>query len=542
MVSSVGRDRICLLRAVSGASDTLALRRTLERAIGPASLRPRGLAPHAIVCVRRLRMNDGIGRAGEWPARLESHVEDAVARAAHPFMEIVPANAPAVVFRDESEMLACLARDWHDRDAWWWRGLVGRDADKGLVHRRLLNAPELMPAIVSRLAERGAAADVVGALPVGVCTALRNAVTQAFALPVATPAWDVDPATRDAHESTDHLQAEHRALRVIHSVIEDAGCIEALAAMREEPRHLLVLCLMIVRAPALVRSSLCYRLLARRDTWHRSASGREVALPRAPEQSARDTPGTSAVGTTVREAGRAAFEQQHAEAIDLTPTQRIGQTRRDSGMGVAQTTSTLAPPSDATSESSPAMALAALPTPPSAVALAPLGSGYAGVFYLVNVLLHMEVYADFANPARPTVPVPLGDLLALIGVQCCGLALRHDPIWRVLATIAGRHEQQAPRRTFRAGVVRRRDVRAFDRWFANLLTRMTERLARALAMPPADTLAYLCARRGTLGLTDARLDVHFPLAEHPLAIRMAGLDRDAGWVPAAGRIIEFHYD
>jgi len=37
------------------------------------------------------------------------------------------------------------------------------------------------------------------------------------------------------------------------------------------------------------------------------------------------------------------------------------------------------------------------------------------------------------------------------------------------------------------------------------------------------------------------LDLFFELSEHPLEIRLAGLDRDPGWVPAAGRFVRFHY-
>jgi hypothetical protein len=37
------------------------------------------------------------------------------------------------------------------------------------------------------------------------------------------------------------------------------------------------------------------------------------------------------------------------------------------------------------------------------------------------------------------------------------------------------------------------------------------------------------------------VDVHLSLADLPLAIRVAGLDRDAGWIPAAGRDLRFHF-
>jgi hypothetical protein len=39
-----------------------------------------------------------------------------------------------------------------------------------------------------------------------------------------------------------------------------------------------------------------------------------------------------------------------------------------------------------------------------------------------------------------------------------------------------------------------------------------------------------------------RLDLHFPLAELPLAVRLAGLDRDPGWIPAVGCDVRFHFD
>jgi hypothetical protein len=39
-----------------------------------------------------------------------------------------------------------------------------------------------------------------------------------------------------------------------------------------------------------------------------------------------------------------------------------------------------------------------------------------------------------------------------------------------------------------------------------------------------------------------RLDAHFSLAKHPVELRVAGLDRDPGWVPAGGRSLHFHYD
>jgi hypothetical protein len=42
-------------------------------------------------------------------------------------------------------------------------------------------------------------------------------------------------------------------------------------------------------------------------------------------------------------------------------------------------------------------------------------------------------------------------------------------------------------------------------------------------------------------VTATRLDIMLRLDELPIQIRLAGLDRDPGWVPAAGRTIAFHF-
>ena len=45
-----------------------------------------------------------------------------------------------------------------------------------------------------------------------------------------------------------------------------------------------------------------------------------------------------------------------------------------------------------------------------------------------------------------------------------------------------------------------------------------------------------------MSVSETRLDVTFALARLPLEVRLSGLDRDPGWVPAAGRRVAFHYE
>jgi hypothetical protein len=54
-------------------------------------------------------------------------------------------------------------------------------------------------------------------------------------------------------------------------------------------------------------------------------------------------------------------------------------------------------------------------------------------------------------------------------------------------------------------------------------------------------VALLLRRAARVFVTASHLDVAFSLDGLPIDIRLAGLDRDPGWVPAAGQFIRFHY-
>ena len=65
---------------------------------------------------------------------------------------------------------------------------------------------------------------------------------------------------------------------------------------------------------------------------------------------------------------------------------------------------------------------------------------------------------------------------------------------------------------------------------------------RALGLENArEAVATLIERRGTIHVESDRVEIAFALDAHPLAIRLAGLDRDPGWIPAAGRSIGFRF-
>jgi hypothetical protein len=154
------------------------------------------------------------------------------------------------------------------------------------------------------------------------------------------------------------------------------------------------------------------------------------------------------------------------------------------------------------------------------------------VFYLVNLAIQFEIYGDFTQPADRNPEVPLGRLLARIAERACGEAIREDAIWPALARLAGDGEELS---ALESGS-------PIDRAIDGMRPDLEGLAARALDLPQGAALEFLCRTSGRVLIGRTRLDVFFALASHPIAIRIAGFDRNPGWVPAAGRVISFHYD
>jgi hypothetical protein len=83
------------------------------------------------------------------------------------------------------------------------------------------------------------------------------------------------------------------------------------------------------------------------------------------------------------------------------------------------------------------------------------------------------------------------------------------------------------------------DVAAVRRALPGLRTRLVLALGLRDARRLAGVLLRLPAR---VHAGPERIDVHFALQQLPLPVRMAGLDRDPGWIPAAGRDLRFHFE
>ena len=84
---------------------------------------------------------------------------------------------------------------------------------------------------------------------------------------------------------------------------------------------------------------------------------------------------------------------------------------------------------------------------------------------------------------------------------------------------------------------------SLERWFGWLLPFVKARLSRAMGWMPDESMGpRLLGCHARLAVTATHLDLFLSLQELPIEVRLAGLDRDPGWVPAAGRTVKFHFD
>jgi hypothetical protein len=153
-----------------------------------------------------------------------------------------------------------------------------------------------------------------------------------------------------------------------------------------------------------------------------------------------------------------------------------------------------------------------------------------GLLFLLNVALADGLYGDFTRPATPGIPLSPWDLLAVAGPHLLGRPAADDPVWDLLSALAGRDRPRSPR-----------VPRAMRRWVRRRTDRWRAELAAGLDCPPAHAGPLVLQLAAVIDATATRVDAEFDLAALPVAIRLAGLDRDPGWIPATGRTIHFHF-
>jgi hypothetical protein len=670
-VTAGGTTTLRRVRIRAGGRDRLLARLRAGRVLGAGVLRPPGLAPASVLCVRRftdprpgtLRLDAGTIRPPpEWEEAVAGALDRVLREAARPAREAVPASANAVLFADRGELLACLAADWLSGDfasRWWWPGIVGPEAARPATAPRLaaagdgvralvldtwFAAPRYVAAAIELLAARGQAVAFVESLVAEEAAALAAVVATAAALPPLTAAAEAiaapDRRLAAAPPRAEAAPPPWRAVAPETATVQLAPARELLLgvalALRRSP--------VAVRGPAFTEATRAWQGVAveERPAWLPPADARPAAPahaadePRPPgrprltrrrrprprrEEPPLAPPPTAAAEATGRApererrpappAERAARREEQAPRHEPAPATRAeapdalravpGRVAEAS----AERAAVPAPPRPAQEQARATTARTPTAPEPAEPAEA-IDTELGGLFFLVNLALHLDLLADFSAPDDPGIGLDPWDLVALLGARLLGDRSSADPVWPLLARLAGRGPREPPGRDFAPpgdwrmprdwlqpwpetddwtwsaarGRLRVRhpagfavldvagDASALDRELAPYAgvvrglrrahvpgdgargrpaTRWAHRLARyarprlALALG-ADDPDLLLRRPARVLVTPSHVDVVLVLAQHPLEIRLAGLDRDPGWIPAAGRFLAFHFE
>ena len=574
------------LRIRTSGADPLTARLRLTRALNTLSLQPSSFNPAAILCIRKL-IAPGLGDApalSAWERSVAQAIDQLARQAARPIAGPVPANAEAVVFADRSEWLACLARDWLAGDAiahWWWASLFRSSDVARAVITAWLDSPEYIPAALQHLAVERQVIAFVLALQEDELKRMLGMICYTFGLPELQSIFDGELISQ---RST----PPHEATRIPETTAERLG---AEAPISNRPREapwthwvtetqddrldnpqtwLLGIGLMLHRAPGHIRTASFVRdaLAWQRDV--QAAPHRVATSPGELKRAADPLPPMKPIGAA----------QVVAESISVLPDRGLATTRatldKQPASGVEANAvdhaDPIAPvlivptfdtPIDSGVQHTQHPPVEMIETTPDAIdepaalsasVATEIDTDFGGVFYLINLGLYLNLYGDFTQPLRPGLALSIWDFVALVGQQLLGEPLTRDPVWALLAQLAGRAVAEAPGTDFDSPEVDRLPVELrpifsdlgdpidLALWMDRLMSFIRSRLAQALGLNETQNAAPFFTQAAHISVTAARLDVSMNLIDLPIEIRLAGLDRDPGWVPAAGRFVAFHFE
>ena len=442
--------------------DSPALRAAVEARVRAAELRPAELPPAAILIVRRAKVAAELrpwpaGADRPWEQACRDTLAAAARTAARPERGSLPDGAAAVLFRDQAELLACLALDLAGGLAgrrWWWRFVRVRSS----LAEQLAERPEAVPAAIAELCSWQRIERVAAALGDGGAAAVLRAVADVYGAPAVVAAADVPVAEAPPWLPAPAAVSAPRARMLVgvallaHArpeIVRGRAFADALAAWTAAPGRAF--------SPALEHP-------ASGD----APSGGEVAapVPVAPV----DTPGDVAApaGSPARRVAPGGMAPEGVASGEPSPGAPPGAgpapvPRPSASAGGARPASTApetpdAPAPPARMAPDPTLPVAAPshaePTPapafessfelPAFVPAPPDGgvaTRLAGVFQLLNVMRRLSLPEVFEPHWRLASALSAwGTLEALARVLLPG---DDDPLWETLAGLAGR-EPGAP--------------------------------------------------------------------------------------------------
>lgn len=573
MLGTANDSTILRLRVRGSNLDPLALRGRLQNLLGEMSFQSR-LPPAATLFIRKLNdpmpgllhLDTSYPRAPEpWRHAFNTRFEQLVSTAARPAHGSVNDSAESVVFYDYSELLASLSADWSSGAAstrWWWQALIKRGDVSQLIKQLWREKIEYAPAALEQLAKRNELVEFVSRLSDDETRELVQRVVHVFALHEMRRVLERSPMSepRITRMEDADLSLEYRPVEAarVRSLMPWRYTVPESDTPRLRPAQQLFvgLGLMIRRAPSRVRTLSFAKEV---EHWQEQVSNLwEVGQPEGLfERAVSDEPqnpapilveevvvatSTSARESTPRDPIAPVFDEPEREEVKIghavfRQEERVSISKIDLETSNEATTASDEQPVYSDPPGEPVQQVSTMPSEP--LESVTIETKLGGLFYLINLAIFLNIYSDFTSPSeRVTTDLSIWDFVALVGADLDEYRDQDDPVWSLLRT--GLQDLQGFQDLQDKNPVNPVNKPA---WLIDLLPHLRTRLRRALGIDDqADLAQILLHHHARVISTATHLDVFFSLAEHPIEIRLSGLDRNPGWVPAAGRFIAFHYD
>lgn len=431
------------------------------------------------------------------------------------------------------------------------------------ARRELFDKGTILPTVFAVLARQGQATQLLARLDPGDLVQMRRALLQSHGLPLpqavaqlrpvaGSEMAEVDPRATAGHGLPPEARTTARAVASTAAAAREAG--NDLASLPAAAIELLLAVLHLQADPATPRAELAAAVV--------SVASAASVVPRVDDDAVESTPAPRP--------DREPHSSDHpgSPALPFPPLPAVRS--EDPNLPSAIAPAAPAPP---THPSQPRADAVAAP-------LVGFASDFAGLVFLLNAFLAMGLYPDFTNSSDAALALAPTRLLDRLALQWFGSPYGGDHLHKALAPIGGddpplpdrwqveaawleafagegeatmvitsRHhtrwhpagfplaDEPRRRRDGRRKRGQRKDPSA--RWLRCLSLYLDARIRRATD-DPALGLSSL-AIPGHCRVGADRIDIDLALADLPLPLRLAGLDRDPGWLPAEGRAIAFHF-
>ncbi len=537
----------------------------MARAVEPVTPATLGLSPRATLIVRRVTLRTPLPRNGsvdEFGTSLRDELRARIVTARRGRTTSADAD---LLFEDDAALEAAIVADWLDRSPGasrpWWVPVVGATPPPERWRRGVFRDARSLPRILSRLVETGhavpwlarfepselavAAQHLLNGFGVRMPTGLPPVLAEHQAGPNAVPAAIKPTATQDVTRTI---------------------APEAFAFAGPEARVLIAVALAIVRRPAVVSTPVFAAALATIS----HTSGEVVVPPRTGPGDKAEPPPLSSNALSLEIPGRKRVSRSGRVNVSASvPAMATARTRNLPAAGPAIQRRVM---QSSVAVLGPELVAATDPVEPSTLAV-PIQTEFGGLLFLLNAFVALGLFGDATRPADGLKGLSPFELLVLLGDRWFGVEFRDDPLRATLIRLSGLRPHDRPGCDFDAPLwsvpddwlrpwpaaapVTRGKVRwhpagfSLDAGPATLRTRAAlrrrwiERFARYLdarlqqALGDDAAVALTCRIPAELTCDGDRVEARFVLDRHPIALRLAGLDRDPGWMPMAGHSIGF---